>query len=548
MKKDFPRGGTDHRVKNMKTFETRGPVDAARNYVVKRTTELADFVARVKQGRYIVIFAPRQTGKTTFFRWALDALAAEGMPYFPIQLDFEEYKNLTASAFYSELYENIREEIQKVFQKRGQSPSETLSHFLESAQITDHLSMRRFFTELANLLKHQRVVIIVDEFDGIPKSIVSDFLYSLRRIYLSGVDSRCPFSLGIVGVKSITQLNYDRSILPFNIQDEFALPNFTLEQVQELLAQYTDAVGQSFASEVITTLHRQTAGQPFLVNRFAQILTEELNIPKTDRIGMAHFSEAHTRLLRERNVNIQHLLTNIRKDPRFETILMEIVSYDSSIKFNPHNEHINELATYGVIAEGPDGVCEIVNPIYQYCILRAFQPLINGLEREYFPEDAETNFLDYLTADGQIRLQPLLDNFQNFIARVGYRILQVPETPKEFVGQYLLFAYLDQFVRLVRGRMYLEVQTGRGRMDLLILHNSQKYIVETKIWEGERSYTTGRKQLAAYVRLEGAAEGYYVVFDHRKNPTSRTETEIVDDFTIRSYVIPVTQELPSQVM
>ena len=66
----------------MKTFETRGPVDASRNYVVKRTTELADFVDRVKQGRYIVIFAPRQTGKTTFFRWALDALAAEGITYF----------------------------------------------------------------------------------------------------------------------------------------------------------------------------------------------------------------------------------------------------------------------------------------------------------------------------------------------------------------------------------------------------------------------------------------------------------------------------------
>ncbi len=532
----------------MKTFETRGPVDAARNYVVKRTTELTDFVARVKQGRYIVIFAPRQTGKTTFFRWALDALAAEGITYFPIQLDFEAYKNLTASVFYGELYKDIREEIEKVFQKRGHVPSEALHQYLERTQVTDHLSMLRFFTGLENLLKPQRLVIIIDEFDGIPGSAVSDFLYSLRRIYLSGADSRCPYSLGIVGVKSITQLNYDRSISPFNIQDEFALSNFTLEQVQELLGQYTDAVGQPFAPEVIEALHKQTAGQPFLVNRFAQILTQELNIPKTEPIGMTHFSEAHTRLLRERNVNIQHLITNIRRNPRFETLLMEIVSYDRGADFNLHNEHINELATYGVIAEGPEGMCEIVNPIYQYCIMKAFQPLINGLEREYFPEDADTDFLDYLTPDGQIRLQPLLDNFQNFIARAGYRILQVPETPKEFVGQYLLFAYLDQFVRLVQGRMYLEVQTGRGRMDLLILHNSQKYIVETKIWEGERSYTTGRKQLAAYMQLEEVTEGYYVVFDHRKNPASRIETETLDDLIIRSYVIPVVQEPPSQVV
>ena len=530
----------------MKTFETRGPVDAARNYVVKRTTELADFVDRVKQGRYLVIFAPRQTGKTTFFRWALDALAAEGIAYFPIQLDFEEYKHFSPDDFYSYLQKDIYKEIKNVFRKRGETLSDTLNQFLDNTTITNHVSMREFFEELANLLKHQRVVIIIDEFDGIPQTVVSDFLYSLRRIYLSGVDSRCPFSLGIVGVKSIPQLNYDRSISPFNIQDEFALPNFTLEQVQELFAEYTEAVGQPFAAEVIEALHKQTAGQPFLVNRLAQILTEELDIPKAKCIDMMHFSKAHTRLLRERNVNIQHLITNIRRNPRFETLLMGIVSRDRGVDFNLDNAFISDLATYGILAEGTDGMCEVVNPIYQYRILKAFQPLINGLECEYFPEDAETDFLDYLTSDGQIRLQPLLDNFQNFIARVGHRILQVPETPKEFVGQYLLFAYLEQFVRLVHGQMYLEVQTGRGRMDLLILHNSRKYIVETKIWEGERSYTAGKKQLAAYMRLEDASAGYYVVCDHRKNPEQRMETETIGGFAIRSYTIPVMQEPPSQ--
>lgn len=540
----------------MKTFETRGPVYRERNYVVRRTAELADFIKRVKQGRYIVIFAPRQTGKTTFFRWALEALANEEIPYFPIQLDFEEYRTFSPSNFYDYLCKDIRKEIKNVFEKRGEEISDNLRQFLENAKITNHVSMREFFEDLANLLicnvdsqmtpLTQRVVIIIDEFDGVPQTVVSNFLHSLRRIYLSDIASRCPFSLGLVGVKSITQLNYDRSISPFNIHDEFALPNFTLEQVQELLGQYTEAVGQPFAAEVITTLHKQTAGQPFLVNRLAQILTEELDLPKTERIDMTHFSEAHTRLLREQNTNIQHLLTNIRKNPRFETILMEIVSYDRGVEFNLHNEYIDELVTYGVISEGADGMCEIVNPIYQYCIMRAFQPLINGLEREYFPEDIETDFLDYLAADGQIRLQSLLDNFQDFIARAGYRILQVPETPKEFVGQYLLFAYLEQFVRLVRGRMYLEVPTGRGRTDLLILHNTQKYIVETKIWEGERSYAAGKQQLAAYMRLEGAAEGYYIVFDHRKNPIPRTETEVVEGFTIRNYVIPVVQEPPSR--
>ena len=84
----------------MRTFGARGPVDPAKNYVVQRTDEIADFINRVKDGRYIVIFAPRQTGKTTFFYRALDKLTDEDETYFPIQLDFEEYKNRSSADFY----------------------------------------------------------------------------------------------------------------------------------------------------------------------------------------------------------------------------------------------------------------------------------------------------------------------------------------------------------------------------------------------------------------------------------------------------------------
>ena len=204
---------------------------------------------------------------------------------------------------------------------------------------------------------------------------------------------------------------------------------------------------------------------------------------------------------------------------------------------------MNELITYGVIAKGKEDLCEIVNPIYQQCILQAFRPLFNGLENDYFPED--TYFEDHLTPEGHIDLERLLDNFRDFIARVGFRILQVPDTPQEFVGQDLLYAYLDQFVSVVRGNMYLEVQTGRGRMDMVIFHNNRKYIVETKIWEGEKRYQAGKKQLRTYLTLEQATEGYYIVFDHRETPAPLTETETEDGLTIRSYVIPVVQKRPS---
>ena len=528
-----------------KYFETRGPVSPELHYVVPRTEELAAFIQRIKLGRYLVIFAPRQTGKTTFFRWALAELAAEDTTYFPIQLDFEAYKNCTPADFYAHLREDIFEEIEDVFQQRGSEPPDTLTQFLESATLPDHVAMLRFFRKLARLLGHPRIVLLIDEFDGIPPALVSDFLYALRRVYVSKrIEDRAPYSVGIVGVKNVTQLNYDRTISPFNIQEEFHLPNFTLAQVQELLGQYTAEVGQPFEPEVVETLHRQTGGQPFLVNRLAQLLTQELDIPKDITLSLEHFATAHTAVLVEDNVNIQHLRTNVRRDARFERLLMNIALSDAGVPFTLDNEVMSELATYGVIARGTDGMCEIVNPIYLYRILRTFAPLVNGLETDYYPENMDGG-THYLTADGQLRMDLLLDNFRDFIARVGFRILEVPETPQEYVGQRLLFAYLEQFVRERGGVMYLEVPTGRGRMDLLVVHRGRKYIVETKIWQGAASYAAGKRQLAKYLTLERAAEGYYLVFDYRQRPEPRVETEAIDGRTLRSYVIPIVQQRPS---
>ena len=522
-----------------RTFETRGPVDPARNYVVPRTEEIKDLKRRITEGRYIVIFAPRQTGKTTFFRWALGTL---DKTYLPIKLSFEIYKNISPAEFYACLKDDLRKKIEDATLFR-QLQNDALCQFLESYSITSHIEMKRFFEQLGSYLKNHRLAIIIDEFDGIPDSVVSDFLPALREIYLSEEPNRCPYSVGIIGVKSITQLNYDRSISPFNIQDEFALPNFTFSQVQKLLVQYTDEVGQVFAPEVIENIHKQTAGQPFLVNRLAQILTEDMNIPLKKMIISAHFEKALQQILNEPNVHISHLTTNIRRQSRFESLLMEICSYDAGISFNIHNDFISELVTYGVLKASEDGFCEIANPIYQYCIIQAFRPLLNGLERQYLPEDAYAS--DYLNQKGKINMRRLLANFQDFIARAGYRILQVPDTPQEFIGQHLLFSYFDAFVRQIHGFMYLEVRSGRGRMDLIILHQQMKYIVETKIWEGNKRYQAGKRQLAKYLKLEQVQEGYYIVFDHRLTPQARAEEETIEGKAIVSYCIPVVQEKPS---
>ena len=368
----------------MRKFGTEGRVQPSQHYFVPRTNEITDFIGRVKDGKYIVLFAPRQTGKTTLFRQVIEVLAESS--YIPIQLDFQVCRNLSVPEFYDYLSNEVRSQIQSVVHKRGGIPSVSMSEFLDATQLTNHISMLDFFRNLGRWFPNEQVVLMIDEFDGIPQKALSDFLYTLRLIYLSD-EPRCPHSVGIVGIKSLRQLDYDRSVSPFNIQDEFRLPNFTVQQVRDLLGQYTEEVGQAFVPEAITAIHKQTAGQPVLVNRFAQILTQELDIPKRHPITMRHFTIAHTQLLRGRNTNIDHLTTNIRRNPRFERVLMRIMARDEGVDFNLDDDIISELATYGVIKEGSDGMCEILNPIYLYRIMRTFKPIVNGLEDEYLPKD-----------------------------------------------------------------------------------------------------------------------------------------------------------------
>jgi len=292
-----------------RTFITGGPVVPAENYFVKREQELADFLKRVEAGKYIVIFAPRQTGKTTFFYQAISELRKD-LTYIPVALNFEMYSELEPDEFYLDISERIKSRIRARLQemdfvsnafisdankelrsKRVVENKKSINEWLDTQRITNYLAFDKFFREFHSQIP-RKVFLIFDEFDGIPQKALKNFLHTLRQIYHEKKlypNHNYIHSVGIVGVKSIAQLDFDaedqrmrqseaerseHTISPFNIQDQFALPNFTVEQVVELYGQYTQDIGQPFIDAVIELVHEKTAGQPFLVNRLGQILTE----------------------------------------------------------------------------------------------------------------------------------------------------------------------------------------------------------------------------------------------------------------------------------
>ena len=82
-------------------------------------------------------------------------------------------------------------------------------------------------------------------------------------------------------------------------------------------------------------------------------------------------------------------------------------------------------------------------------------------------------------------MDQLLSRFRAFVERRGREAFKVTPTPLEATGQYLLMAYLEMIVRDLKGDILTEVDTGSGRMDIIVVHQGKRYIIESKIWRGQ---------------------------------------------------------------
>lgn len=96
--------------KPKRVFEDSGAVDPKMSYHVElenvANTKKQDIKTMVDLGRYFSIFAPRQSGKTTFFEGFCSNLEKD-TSYVAILLSFQDYKNLNSQRFYQLIQRDI---------------------------------------------------------------------------------------------------------------------------------------------------------------------------------------------------------------------------------------------------------------------------------------------------------------------------------------------------------------------------------------------------------------------------------------------------------
>jgi type II secretory pathway predicted ATPase ExeA len=498
--------------KNMERyFNTSGPNISSQHYTLPRTELVKAGIKKVARERYFTIWAPRQTGKSTYFRLLADAL-----------------KELN----YAVIHVNVEGRIDKSEKELCEYLSKTISKQLSiDFQVLNIGDILQTLSEFP-----QKIVFIIDEIEQVNPEIFNQFLHIIRAYYHHRTDHNLK-SVILVGVANITGIIQDNAS-PFNIADNFDIPYFTETEVAELYAQHEAESEQVFEESVKKQIHYITAGQPGLVNGFGLQLTEKY--PTKPIFDYKDYLVVEDWYL---NKAIDKNISNIVNKAKLHRKLIERLLFEEKdYPFKIYDENLRFLHVQGLIKANENGNTEFWVPLYKKCLQTFFYPSMNG-EAETIQENI--NFKDYFSVENGLNIDKIIRDYQAYAKRRGFRYFISYNEQGEEKGLreaalvYSFETYIQSFLSVVKGKSYLEAHVALGRNDLIVNIENQEFVIEAKLFANSTKFKDGKKQLAYYVESLGLKEGIYLVFVKNTvtNPLIQEAVEFFDSIKISTYLV-----------
>ncbi len=362
-------------------FEKSGMVVPGMSYYVPLENvvnkDKLDIKSMIDRSRYFSIFAPRQSGKTTFFKEVCRQLHTDPT-YVAITLSFQDNKQLKRKRFYELIERYLYRQLITRLTEVGCQKAGAVQEFLQKYHLTDHISFRILFEDLNQIIQSKKIVIFIDEFDGIPPTELENFLSTLRELYQYNKEQepKALYSVGLVGIRNITKLVVG-GVSPFNIADQVNLPPFSLENIRDLYAQYTEETNQPFTAGAVQKVYEESAGQTWLVNRLGTILTMDIKPDTVEPINVIDVEKAITLLLKEKNDHFDNLY---EKAEKYKETFIQVV-FDH-VKYTPSHKELSWLEQHGLIKED-NGKAVVTNSIYKSRFVETFFDEVNlAMEEE----------------------------------------------------------------------------------------------------------------------------------------------------------------------
>ncbi|VEN74024.1 conserved hypothetical protein [Candidatus Desulfarcum epimagneticum] len=513
----------------MRTFSSYGPIDTDLHYYAPRK-ETLDFVHRQllgrapeKDGHYITVWGPRQTGKT----WALNQIFSKinsDERFDAVKVDMEPLKTeKNVGTVLSSVADEIAYDLEKDI-----SGVETPEQF-----------QRIFLKETLD----KPLVLILDEFDALEEEVLSAIVGVFRNIYnvrqrqadkKTGEKKYLLHSAALIGVRSALGIENQKGS-PFNVQRSVHIPNLTSEEVEGMFRWHERESGQKVEREVIERLFYETQGQPGLVCWFGELLTEgwdQFRVSKDMPVDMALFEEAWLAAVSLLpNNNILNIISKAKQEPYKDTVL-ELFGTGKKMLFEYDDPLLNFLYMNGVIdiERGKERkiYAKFSSPFVQK---RLFSHFAREIHRDpgmiYDPfEDMEG-----AVAEDSLDIVHIIKRYQTYL--IENRDWALKNAPRrsdlriyEAVFHFNLYKYLSGFLESFKGEIYPEFPTGNGKIDLIVRHAGRVYGIEVKTFKNRPAYFEALAQAALYGKQLGLEEITLVFFIEKIDDANRAKYEV----------------------
>lgn len=507
-------------------FNTAGPNVIEDSYTLDplKRFDLDDMLMYIRQKRYFVLHAPRQTGKTSCMLALRDYLNAAD-DYIAVYANVEggQASRNDVQSVVKSTVDTLAEEFRGVL--KNDLPLEIRR---EVQDVGKDSMLATYLRRLSEALP-KPIVLILDEIDA----LVGDSLVSILRQLRSGYANRpkaFPQTVILCGVRDVRDYRIvlsNQDIVTggsaFNIKAEsLRLGNFSKEEIHELYMQHTDETGQKFDEACFPLVWDATEGQPWLVNALAREATWSMkeNRDRSVVITPEIMYRAQENLIYRRDTHIDILIDKLN-EPRVKRVIEPILSNsDEPVEALVPSDDIQYVEDMGLIKRERAKTIRIANGIYREIIPRE----LTWSTQQMMAQQPQW----YQNADNSINMEKLLLEFQQFFR----------ENSDAWIGKFdyaeagpqlLLQCFLQ---RIVNGGGYIdrEYGLGRKRTDLLVRKPLtdgyggpiQRIVLELKIKRGalEKVIEDGLRQTSEYMDTVGSVdEGHLIIFDRSKDKT-----------------------------
>ena len=523
----------------MKKFNTTAVCIPSKHYMVDLSDRVAEIKKMVDAGEYFTINRARQYGKTTTLN-ALRITLKESCDV--ISIDFQGLGDAsfrTEESFCNGLTKLILEENEYGLIEIPPNILDGLENFIAVGHIDNKLNDLLKLLRLWCKLSPKPLVLMIDEVDSATNNqVFLDFLAGLREGYINRDTKGMPAfrSVILAGVTDVKHLKSkireeDRHKVnsPWNIAADFDIDMSLSELgIKEMLNDYeSDHQTGMDTGAIAKQIREYTNGYPYLVSRICQLIDEKFVPARFSSLKEAWteygLDEAVRVILSEKNTLFDSLTGKLINYPELKKQLRNILLKGDTYAWLPYEPAQQQLDMYGLIRNNHNTVA-VSNRIFEMLLYTLFVGESN--QNEDLRQLAAASKTIFSDEEGWLDIPKIMDHF----IREHNRIHE-GQTEKflEEEGRERFITYVAPIINGT-GTYDIEPQTrDHKRMDLVIHYLGRRYIVELKIWHGDRYNEKGEKQIMEYLDRFNLKTGYMLSFNFNHKKKTGVERVVIGD-------------------